>query len=293
MTLHEHLRAARARLIAAGIPSVEAALDGELLARHALGWDRVALVAHLPDPAPAGFAGAYAALVERRAAREPLAYIRGIQEFWGREFSVGPGVLIPRPETELIIEEALAWARARPAGAGHPRVMDIGTGSGCLAITLALEIRGASVTATDISETALTAARRNADRLGATVDFHLGRCLASSRGPFDLVVSNPPYVAEPAYAGLAPEVHDHEPSTALVAGAEGLEVIREVVEAAAPALAPRGLLLIEIGYDQAEATETMVADAEGMRLLRIRKDLQGIPRIAVIGAGPPGVISSE
>lgn len=281
MTLHAHLRDARARLAAAGIPAVEAALDAELLARHALEWDRVTLVAHLPDPAPAGFAESYAALVDRRAAREPLAYIRGIQEFWGRDFGVGPGVLIPRPESELIIEEALAWARDR-AGGGRVRVLDIGAGSGCLAITLALEIPGASVTATDVSDVALSVARANARRLGATVGFHPGAYLASSAGSFDLIVSNPPYVAAPAHADLAPEVRDHEPVTALVAGAAGLDVIREVVQRAAPVLAAVGLLLIEIGYDQADAVTGMVADTAGLRLLRIREDLQGIPRVAVI-----------
>lgn len=282
MTLHAHLRDARARFSAAGIPAIEADLDAELLARHVLGWDRVTLVAHLPDPAPAGFAESYAALVERRAAREPLAYIRGIQEFWGRDFGVGPGVLIPRPETELIIEEALAWARAR-RGDGHTvRVLDIGAGSGCLAITLALELPGADVTATDTSGAALSVARANAERLGATVGFQLGAYLASSAGPFDLIVSNPPYVAAPAYAGLAPEVRDHEPVAALVAGAAGLDVIREVVRKAAPVLAPGGLLLIEIGYDQADAVTGIVSDTAGLRLLGIREDLQGIPRVAVI-----------
>jgi release factor glutamine methyltransferase len=282
MTLHAHLRDARARLLAAGIPAVEAALDAELLARHALGWDRVALVAHLPDSAPAGFVERYMALVERRAAREPLAYIREVQEFWGREFIVRPGVLIPRPETELLVEEALAWARTQPADADPVRVLDIGTGSGCLAVTLALELPRASVTATDISDTALSVARANADRLGATVGLRLGAYLASSAGPFDIIVANPPYVAALAYAALAPEVRDHEPATALVAGAEGLDVIREVVRRAPAALAPGGLLLIEIGYDQADAVRGMVADTEGIRLLRIRDDLQGIPRVAVI-----------
>jgi release factor glutamine methyltransferase len=278
MTLHAHLRDARARLVASGIPAVEAALDAELLARQALGWDRVALVAHLPDSAP--FANA-TWRSSRRVAREPLAYIREIQEFWGREFIVRPGVLIPRPETELLVEEALAWARTRPADADPVRVLDIGTGSGCLAVTLALELPRASVTATDISDTALWVARANADRLGATVGLQLGAYLASSAGPFDIIVATPPYVAALAYAALAPEVRDHEPATALVA-AEGLDVIKEVVRRAPAALAPGGLLLIEIGYDQADAVRGMVADTEGIRLLRIRDDLQGIPRVAVI-----------
>lgn len=292
MTLHEHLRAARARLIAAGIPRVEAILDAELLARYVLGWDRVALVARLPDPAPAGFASAYAACVDRRAVREPLAYITGVQEFWDRQFQVGPGVLIPRPETELIIEEALSWAGARAAGAAPLRVLDIGTGSGCLAVTLALEIAGAQVAATDVSSAALAIARTNAERLGATIDFHLGAYLADLAGSFDLIVSNPPYVAAPAHAGLAPEVRDHEPLTALVAGAEGLDVIREIVRRAGPALAPAGLLLMEIGYDQAAAVSRIVADSEGLRLLQIREDLQGIPRVAIVASTRPRVDSS-
>lgn len=288
MTIHEQLRAARERLVAAGIPPVEAVLDAELLARHALGWDRVALVARLPDPAPDGFPEAYAPLVARRSAREPLAYIIGVQEFWGRPFHVGPGVLIPRPETELIVEEALGWAGTRAPGADGVRVLDIGTGSGCLAITLALELTGARVSATDVSGAALAIARTNAERLGATVDFQPGACLAACAGPFDLIVSNPPYVAAPAHAGLAPEVREHEPVTALVAGEDGLDVIREIVGGAAPAMARGGRLLVEVGHDQAAAVTKILADAEGLRLLRIREDLQGIPRVAVIASTRPG-----
>ncbi|MGE0460222.1 MAG: peptide chain release factor N(5)-glutamine methyltransferase [Vicinamibacterales bacterium] len=292
MTLHEYLREARERLIAAGIPRGEAVLDAELLARHVLGWDRVALVARLRDQAPGSFAADYATCVDRRAAREPLAYITGVQEFWGRQFRVGPGVLIPRPETELIIEEALSWAGARAAGAAPLRVLDIGTGSGCLAVTLALEIPGAQVAATDVSSAALAIARANADRLGAAIDVRLGNDLADLAGSFDLIVSNPPYVAAPAHAGLAPEVRDHEPVEALVAGAEGLDVIQEIVRKAGPALAPAGLLLMEIGYDQAAAVTRIVGETEGLRLLRVREDLQGIPRVAVIASARPGAASS-
>ena len=146
-------------------------MDADLLARHALGWDLATLVSRAADEAPAGFDARFAALIDRRLRREPVAYIRGTQEFWGRDFVVRPGVLIPRPETEFIIEEAIAWSLGRDAGAAPLRVLDIGAGSGCLAVTLALELTGARVAATDISSDALDTARENQRRLGAEVSF--------------------------------------------------------------------------------------------------------------------------
>lgn len=280
MTLYREVRRARARLVAAGIPDDEAALDAELLARHVLGWERATFIAHQPEEAPAGFADRFEALIARRARREPVAYIRGTQEFWGRDFLVRPGALIPRPETELIVEEALAWSTTRARGT-PVRVLDIGAGSGCLAVTLALELPDARVAATDVSANAIAIASENARRLGADVAFHRGGGLASAQPPFDLIVSNPPYVAEADYRGLPREVRDYEPETALVGGTDGLDVAREVVRASAAALIPDGLLLMEIGAGQAAGAAQTLADAKGMELLRIRTDLQGIARVVV------------
>jgi release factor glutamine methyltransferase len=271
---------ARQRLIAAGIEAGEAVLDVELLARHALGWDRATLVARLADAAPGGFEDRFGPLVDRRIRREPMAYILGVQEFWGRDFVVGPGVLIPRPETELLVEEALAWAREL----GSPesfRIVDVGTGSGCLAVTLALELRHATVAATDVSTAALAVAAENARRLDAAVQFRQGSLLADIPGPLDLIVSNPPYVTRADYTALQPEVRQFEPESALVGGADGLDVIRAMLPPAAAALRPAGRLLVEIGHDQAAAVSRLVSETRGIELVRLRADLRGIPRAIV------------
>ena len=280
MSLQTIVRRARAELAAAGIPAAEAAMDADLLARHALGWDLATLVARAADEAPAGFEARYRGLIDRRLRREPVAYIRGTQEFWGRDFLVRPGVLIPRPETEFLVEEAIAWGALRDARAAPLRVLDIGAGSGCVAVTLALELAGARVAATDISSDALDTARENQHRLGAEVTFHRGSFLADARVPVDLLVSNPPYVAAGDYLKIQPEVRDFEPITALVSGEDGLDAIRAVVQAASVALAPEGLLLMEIGFGQSERVQQIIEGTEGLALVGFRDDLQGVPRIA-------------
>jgi release factor glutamine methyltransferase len=280
LELRAAIRRGRDRLIAAGVEPGEAALDAELLAREALDWDRATLVARLADAAPDGLEPRFSALLARRAVREPMAYILGRQEFWGRDFAVGPGVLIPRPETELLVEEALAWARGRESRSPI-RAVDVGTGSGCLAITLALELGQAEVHATDISADALAVARRNAARLAAPVVFHHGALLADVAPPVDLMVANPPYIPAGEYEGLPPEVRGFEPRSALVGGADGLDVVRQVVQAAGAALAPGGRLLMEIGFGQAADARRMVPDGESLLLLHVRDDLQGIPRVVV------------
>jgi release factor glutamine methyltransferase len=280
MTLQAIVRHARTQLAAAGIPAEEAAMDADLLARHALGWDLATLVSRAADEAPAGFDTRFGALLDRRLRREPVAYIRGTQEFWGRDFLVRPGVLIPRPETEFIIEEAIAWSLGRDPGAGPLRVLDIGAGSGCIAVTLALELTGAQVAATDISSDALDTARENQRRLGAEVTFHRGSFLADASLPVDLLVSNPPYVTASDYLGVQPEVRDFEPVTALVSGEDGLDAIRGVVQAASVALAPRGLLLMEIGFGQADLVRRIIEGTDGLAFAGFRDDLQGVPRIA-------------
>ena len=276
MTLRQHLTAAKAALVAAGIEPSEAARDVLLLARHVLGWDRATLHARDTDPPPGGFSDAFQRVIDRRARREPIAYLTGVQEFWNRDFAVSPAVLIPRPETELIIEEALSTVFAT--------VADIGTGSGCLAITLAAECRRARLVATDISAPALEVARANARRHAVSdrVEFRQTRYLDGIDGPFDLIVSNPPYVTDDEYAELAPEVRSYEPRSALTAGTDGLTDIRLVLTTASRMLSPGGLLLMEIGHTQADAVTGLVARQPQLRLVEIRDDLQRIPRVAIV-----------
>ncbi len=275
MTLRQHLTAAKAILVAAGIAPPEAARDVLLLAMHTLGWDRATLHARDLDPPPDGFDPRYAAAIERRRRREPIAYITGVQEFWNRDFAVSPAVLIPRPETELIIEIALSLVFATAA--------DIGTGSGCLAVTLAAECRRARIIATDISPTALATAQANADRhaVANRIEFRETRYLEGIPGPFGLIVSNPPYVTEAEYVALAPEVRDFEPRSALAAGPDGLDDVRGVLACAAGKLERGGTLLMEIGHQQAPAVTELIAAGESLTLQRISPDLQGIPRVVV------------
>lgn len=283
MNLRDTIAAARARLAAAGIDSGEAGRDAVLLARHVLGCDRATIYANYDDTPTADFLDRFGAAIERRARREPVAYIRGVQEFWNRDFIVNAAVLIPRPETELIIEELLARlpvdAPARPR-----RVADIGTGSGCLAVTAAAERACLDVVATDISEAALRVARQNAARHGVSdrVAFREAAYLIGVTGTFDFILSNPPYVTESEYQRLAPEVREYEPASALVAGEDGFRDIRQVVDLGTAYLAPGGTMLIEIGYEQADAVVDLVMSYPALRLVNIANDLQNIPRVAVI-----------
>ncbi len=276
MTLRQHLTAAKARLVGAGLEPPEAARDVLYLAMHVLGWDRATVHARDLDPPPDGFAVAYDAAIERRTQREPVAYITGVQEFWSRDFAVSPAVLIPRPETELIIEEAMSMA--------FVTVADIGTGSGCLAVTIAAEFPRARIVATDISAPALAVARANAQRhdVAGRIEFKETRYLDGIAGPFDLIVSNPPYVTDREYETLAPEVREAEPRSALTAGADGLDDIRQVLQCAATMLAPGGRLLLEMGHQQAEAVTDLVGSDRQLQLIAIRSDLQRIPRMAII-----------
>lgn len=279
MTFFELVTAGRAQLARAGISSGTAALDADLLARHAVGWDHATWLSRRHEQAPPTFERRFADLIARRTTREPVAYVRGVQEFWGRVFHVTPAVLIPRPETELVVDAALPLIGARPGS----RVVDVGTGSGCIAITLALECPSAEVCATDISEDALEVARRNASRLGASrVHFVRGSYLASLAPPIDLIVSNPPYVATTDRDALAPEVRDHEPGVALFAGHDGLHEIRGVLQHARQALTSAGRLVMEIGDGQAEDIAGEIAAVGGLVLLDIREDLQHIPRVAIL-----------
>jgi release factor glutamine methyltransferase len=275
--------AGRERLVNAGLAPDLAAVDAEVLAREALAWDRAQYLARRGDPAPDGFAARFDELISRREAREPVSQILGRREFWGREFIVTRDVLTPRPETELIVEAVLErW----PAGSGGPhRVADIGTGSGCLAVTLALEWPGASLVATDISEPALRVARANVERYGLRQRVLLVRGdLADSLAPgLDLIVSNPPYVPADARDVLPPEVGAYEPPEALFGGHNGFDLIESLLDRAVPRLAPHGRLVMEFGAGQDDRMRAIVAARPSLELLEIRDDFQGIPRVAVIG----------
>jgi release factor glutamine methyltransferase len=279
VSVHDAIAAARRTLADAGIPPADAALDAEVLARHALGWDRATLISRGREEPPAGFEERFASLIGRRAAREPVAYITGVREFWGRDFEVSPDVLIPRPETEVIVEEALDAARARSLRT----IVDVGTGSGCLAVTLALELRDPVVIATDISSQALRVARRNAERhrVSQRITFVVTNLLAGVEVPLDLIVANPPYMPQDVEPTLQPEVARYEPRQALYAGRDGLDAYRNLFPAAVERLADEGRLVVEFGFGQ-EADVRRIASTAGLTVMHVRPDLQGIPRVAVL-----------
>ncbi len=283
MTVRQRIVAARARLTGAGVEHSEAVLDANLLARKVLGWSRAELLMRQDEPLPEGFGEQFDALVERRARREPAAYICGRQKFWNHDFEVTPNVLIPRPETELIVEELLNLLPV-DAPALPRRVADIGTGSGCIAISVAAERPHLRLVATDISKAALDLARRNAEHAGVAARIEFLECayLSAASGPFDFILANPPYISEADYEQLAPEVREYEPATALVAGADGLRDIRQIVDVASERLKPGGSLFMEIGHDQGDAVGALIAQFPSLTLSRISTDLQRIPRVAVI-----------
>jgi release factor glutamine methyltransferase len=271
---------ARRRLRDAGIPSAEADLDARLLAELTLGWTTERLFTSGNETEPSGFADRYQGLVSRRAAREPLAYIVGRREFWGLGFEITPDVLIPRPETELIVEAALDMF---PRADDQLVIVDACTGCGCIAIALADERPAARVVATDVSARALDVARRNAAILGVDtrVNFQQADLLDGQVGPFDLIVANPPYVRDRDRPGLQPEVRNHEPSVALFGGDDGLQIVRRLVQQAVTRLRVGGYLIFEFGFGQDASIETLIADTGDLRLIGLRRDLQGIARTAV------------
>jgi release factor glutamine methyltransferase len=271
------LEGAAARLDSAGIAT--ARLDSELLLRHVLGWERADVIARAAEEVPAPAAALFEAAVDQRAQRRPLQHLTGHQAFWKHDFIVTPDVLIPRPETELLVETALELIRDRPA----PLVVDVGTGSGCIALSLAAERPDARVQAVDLSPAALLVARGNASRLhlDSRVAFHQGDLLEPLRyqaGTIDLVVSNPPYVSAEEWAALEPEVRDHDPRLALVPP-EGVRAVYDrLLTEAASMLRPGGAVLVEIGASDGGQTARALRQA-GLAGIQERPDLQGIPRV--------------
>ena len=228
-------------------------LDAALLLAHVLGKDRAWLWAHLDDAMPTELQGQFDAFASRRAAREPLAYLLGEWEFYARPFYVNQHVLVPRPETELLVEEALKWLHQHPTKEPHT-VIDVGTGSGAIAVTLAAEAPELRLTAIDISPDALATAQRNADRhnVAERITFLQGDLLAPVSSKVSAIIANLPYISEEEYATLMPEVRDYEPVTALRAADNGLALVRRLINDALTHLLPGGLLGLELGEGQAE-----------------------------------------
>ena len=281
---------AAAKVLADGPHPGRARRDSETLLLHALRRDAPEinlawLIAHEGDTLAPTAAAAFYGLIERRRAGEPIQYITGEAEFYGLPFHVNRDVLIPRPETELLVEKAIEMAqRLKQSGAiAVPRMVDVGTGSGAIAVALVSALPPVEMTATDISPAALAVARANAERNGVAgrIRFIETDLLdAASGGSFDFVLSNPPYVPDSDRATLDMEVRDYEPAQALFAGQDGLAIYRRLVPAARKALAAGGILLLEIGHGQ-QAEMQMLLEREGFAAIEFFRDLQGIPRVAM------------
>ena len=275
-SVSEILREATQILDSAGVP--EARREAGSLLSFILRKDRTFLISHAEDPIDDSVISSFREVVERRASGEPLQYITSVQDFFGREFRVTPDVLIPRPETELLVEAALEFSGSS--------LCDVGTGSGCIAVTLLCELPEARAVAIDKSPAALQIAKLNARALAVLerATFVMSDCfdaLDPSEFQFDLIASNPPYVAEAIVAGLQREVRDHEPTIALSPGPDGLSMIRRLLQDAPPFLKPSGHLIMEIGFDQGEAVQRLINEQQ-WHLVGLRPDLQGIPRIVIL-----------
>lgn len=268
-------------LTRAGVP--QARREAMSLIEYVCARDRTFILTHPEAQLTHSDVGRLRELIEQRAAGKPLQYITGHQEFYGLDFEVTPDVLIPRPETELLVETALALLDETSK---TPFVCDVGTGSGCIPVALLHERPRARAVGLDISTEALRVAARNAARHGVSERLTLiaSDCFASldpHRAPFNMIVSNPPYVAEDALRGLQREVRDHEPRVALTPGGDGLRIIRHLVADAPRFLEADGHLLMEIGFDQHETVRQLI-DPQVWQLLDIHQDLQGIPRIVAL-----------
>lgn len=274
---------ARRRLVAGGIESAER--EARWLLEHALGLKGSSQLVDRARPLSADEMGKVNAAVTRRAAREPLQYILGTQEFCGLEFEVNPAVLIPRPETELLVQEVI---RRLPRGS-RPTIVDVGTGSGCLAVTLSRAIPDATIYASDLSPQALQTAKRNARRHGVetVIRWLEGDLLAAlagvcCNGAVTAIVVNPPYIRESEWTGLQPEVRDYEPRMALVAGAKGTELHERLLDEAASYLVAGGLLAMEIGQDQSAEILASIETMPAYERAQIVPDEVGIDRIVIV-----------
>lgn len=312
MDIRTAMKQGLAQLRDAQVPSYT--LAAELLLLYVLSRDRTWIYSHPEEEISVANAERYSALVRRRAAGEPTQHLTGKQEFWGLEFEVTPDVLIPRPETEHVIEVALDRLAVRELRAGRRqllsgeglRIADVGTGSGCIAIALAKELPAAAVVATDISSAALTVARRNAERHNSAsriqfLECHLLNALSdraarpaaqypgsktSLESPatspesrsFDLIVSNPPYVGRREAATLMREVREHEPEIALYGGEEGYEIYADLIAQSGKSLLPNGILVLELGHNSLPAVEPLLDESTWTKV-GVTNDLAGIPRV--------------
>ncbi len=280
ITIAQSVLEATQLLREAGVP--EARREAASLLAYAIGKDRTFIISHAEDLVSREQFESFHAYVERRAQGEPFQYITGHQEFFGLSFEVSKDVLIPRPETELLVETALKVAGGPAA---RLSICDIGTGSGCVAITLLHELPLSRAIAIDVSEAAIRVARKNADRhsVADRLSFMVSDCFSALANfpMFDLIVSNPPYVAAGALCGLQREVRDYEPRVALSPGFDGLQIIRLLLSQSGAYLNERGYLLIEIGFDQHAAIAEII-DRDVWEFLDIPEDLQGIPRVVAL-----------
>lgn len=269
------LREAVARLVAAGVP--DAPRDARLLLAHALGIAPDRLTLHLSEPVAPSAATRFAELVAARANRAPLSHLTGQRLFWGRSFRVTPAVLDPRPETETLVALALAEPFAR--------VLDLGTGSGCILLSLLADRPAATGLGVDLSADALAVAQGNAARVGVQdrAAFAVSDWCAAVTGRFDLIVSNPPYIAAAEMPHLSPEVLGHEPHLALTDGADGLTAYRAIAAQAPAHLAPGGRLMVEIGPTQGPAVATLLVGA-GLKDACIHPDMDGRDRVVAARA---------
>jgi release factor glutamine methyltransferase len=282
LTLFQLLSDAQHCMREKGIES--ARLDSELLLCHCLGLDRVDIYRDADQQVPERKVQAFFEIIRRRAAYEPVAYITGRRDFWTLSIAVQPGVLIPRPETEVLVERALSFLIK--CDAARPRVLDIGTGSGAIALALAAEMPRLEVVALDASDRAAECARANADRLGLAdrVCVEQGSfpdACSHDENSYDLIVSNPPYIATADIANLAPDIRDFEPHEALDGGADGRAVYRAWIPHCAALLNDGGVLMLEIGHDQAAAVTGLLADAGCYDGSKVVQDYAGHDRVVI------------
>lgn len=282
MTVAEALRRGAGALRLAGIEDPE--IEAEVLLRHALGLSRAHLFLRMPDALPADAEQRYRELLGRRAAHVPTAYLTGRREFYGMEFLVGPGVLIPRPETEHVVEEALRAGRELLRVQDRVTLVDVGTGCGAIALAVARQLPALRVLAADRSPAALAVAQLNARRLrlAGRVTFLLGDLLDPVHEPVDIVAANLPYIPTDVIPTLAPEIRDHEPREALDGGPDGLRVIARLLAQAPRHLRAGGVIILEIGHGQAGRLHCLAADLLPGAGMSFARDLAGIERVAII-----------
>src|SRR3990170_2440100 len=263
--------------------SEEAALEAELLLAHALGTDRTHLYQRLPEPLPPDGATAFDALLRRRLAHEPVPYITGRREFFGLEFEVTPAAIIPRPETETLVELVLAFCGSR-GPSDRLRIVDVGVGCGAIAVALAVGLPQAEVIAVDLSADALALARRNAERHGVAerIGFLEGDLLAPLDAQVDVVAANLPYVRSADFEASPPEIREHEPRLGLDGGPDGLRLIGRLLVQAPSRLQPGGALFIEIGEEQGEAALSLARACFPQARIEIQQDLSGLDRVLVV-----------